>query len=337
MAKVELFNMTAEKSSSKTVGETIKNKPAMERATRENPDLIIAIAEAGRKVSNENEIDENILRRIIEADPELKLAAKESNFKKELSEFFGDIKDNRVVVGGNKLPTPGGSSDVKPGGGSPEAPSVGVSNAQNERLLALLNAIPYAYPGKIITDDHHNSLRQAVRFLASLLDDAAESEVFMLNFAPYLRPDIFVKNRQTNFDWEVIYDKASIPDELPQSDDDIVISGAFAVQLPDDALIRQMTVRGEGAFEQTKSPKSFKVNLFSQPLDGQKRDQKNDDLITVNLTEKRGVFKVTEKPSAEDEQRVDNSAFQYFVEAVWEGSFNTRKFEISSLQIICER
>lgn len=333
MAKTNIFGETAKMSSSKTVGETIKNNPAMERATRENPQLAIAIAEAGRLVSSAEEIDESVLRRIIETDSELKLASKDGKFKKELADFFAAVKDDKVAVGGAKILVPGSSGGGRTDGNLSEIPSLaGISDANNQRLLALLDAIPEAFSGRIITDEHHNTLRAAVRFIASLLDDAEKREVFVLNFAPYLMPADFEKIRERNFQWEVIYNQASVPDNLPEGDD-VTVAGAFAVQLPNEAAIRQITVRGEGELEQTRSPKSFEMMLFSQPLDDKRGSIK--EIVKLNLTERRGDFRVSERIS--DNIEVDNAKFQYFVSAVWTGNDNTRQVQIDSIQIVCER
>jgi hypothetical protein len=71
------------------------------------------------------------------------------------------------------------------GGGSGTA---GSPTAPSAQVRALIDAIPFANDGDVITADHHNTLREAIARIAGSVGDTQLARVSIESFAPQLLP-----------------------------------------------------------------------------------------------------------------------------------------------------
>lgn len=292
------------------------------------------------------------LEKIIEIEPDISDEI-EKIFKKkgiEMPEMFKppkvfEIPSKITPVPFDPFPFPQPQPAPQP---APTQPTPEIDT----KLQFLLSAIPIAHPGNIITSEYHNALRDAVRALASRIglnvNPAAEFKI--LTFAPDFKP--VPDNRQQILRWEVSLNNATLP-PVGEGDDSTVIGG-LQIQLPDNAEIFQMIVRGERQL-QPKSPQEFQVSLNRQKFGKDKRKQR---LISMDLKDvqkdnrETGYFEAKESIKLSDEEAgvasdrsaaslvsdrkiVNNESWLYFVTAEWTGSANVAKFEIYSIQIIC--
>jgi hypothetical protein len=199
----------------------------------------------------------------------------------------------------------------------------------------LLNKIKTAQEGHIITSDYHNSLRDTLEAIARrvgiTVKPASESKIFTL--APNFLP---INQRQPRqFDWKVTFNKAAIPgkeEEGPQIKGDFVL-GAFLVQLPDKAQIRKMTLRGNRDGDE-ENPVKFLVTLNRREFDDE--DANPEVLITFDWTLEVEIQKETQELKSPKLGQVDNTRYQYYVEAEWVNAGDSDRFEINSLQVFCE-
>jgi hypothetical protein len=241
------------------------------------------------------------------------------------------------------------SSGQQTSGGQLSTPEI------DTNLQILLSSIPIADPGNIITSEYHNALRDAVRAIASRIGLSVNpvAEFKVLTFSPYFvpsasgriaSPPVSPTNR-----WEVFYDKASIP--LANFDVKQPVSGGFVVQLPDNADIFEMIVRGERLEKDKPPPKEFNIKL--NRLKFAKTKLPPLTLIDIDLqTVKDGYFEESESvklSSAElntitvnasanvaERKSVNNENYLYYVTADWLGTDNnTAKSDIYSIQILC--
>ena len=313
------------------VGDKIRSRELLDKATRENPVLTIALADASRRIAEENRFSNELLEELLETEPELKTAASDRRFREELSGF---LKDSLVE-------RPPSTRPERPGGGrTPADETEDEKNAglteQNrrelmERLLVLLKDLELARPGDIITSEHHNSLVRVARLIAELLEE--RTETFTLTFAPLLLPlgrtrlrlDAVVDARG----WEISFNRAGVPTEGGG-----LVAGALLVGLPDEALIKSVIVRGQRVGESGRAPKNFTVTLAALELN--KTDAAPKPLVEIDLAEEKDDFIVRQAPKNKD-LRVENEKFAYAVFAVWEGTESATRFELNALQITCER
>jgi len=151
----------------------------------------------------------------------------------------------------------------------------------------------------------------------------------------------------------VTLNRAAIPTEIPTADLNRPISGGFVVQLPDNAAIFSMVVRGTRSGTAAPNPKDFTVSLNRVKLG--KETTEPAPLIVMDLKavkdgafDEKGSVKLTEsekdKINSEflittttiERQVIDNSTWTYTVVAEWTaGAQNAAKFEINSIQILC--
>lgn len=353
----ELFNILTKKSSPKTVGQQIKSNAAMEKATRDNPQLVIALANAGSAAAIENKVTDEIVKKIIDSDADLKIASQDSDFKRELSDMLKEINDGLVIVEGPKFNFPGstgGSKGDSTGGGNaanvPEAKAVAApsvsktkpSSAMYQRLLSIVAEIPTAKPGAIITDEHHNTLREAVRLIAALVDDAREAEELILTIPPYFKSsDVDQREDKTVAEWDIVFNKAVVPEASARQEQINKVQGAMIIQLPQNALITKITLRGKRLREE-KSPKACALFLIRMPIETDEKvtEKSNftlfDALAAFDVKNEKGLF--VKKIEPDDKlATVDNEKFLYVVSAVWDGDNSTDRFEFYGIQIFCER
>lgn len=226
--------------------------------------------------------------------------------------------------------------------GEPEQP---VSQIDLEIQL-LLNKIPIAHEGHVVTSEYHNTVRDALMAIANRmgLTVKAVSDLQVLNFAPNFQQ---VENTIL---WTVGFNKAIIP-QVPNADAPSVVKGSFPVQLPDSAVIDSMIVRGAraAADKEKQKPRTFTVNLNRQKFDTE--NPQITPLIIFDLADEKEKIKevndvkeslpddlddATARTRTLDLSRVNNQTYQYFIEAIWEGDNNLAKFEIYAFQIYCE-
>lgn len=222
------------------------------------------------------------------------------------------------------------------------------------KLQLLINAIPIADPGNIITSEYHNALRDAVRALASRIGLSVNpvAEFKILTFAPNFLPlqtAVAGATAAPNNKWEVLLNRASIPATGVNVQQPVI--GGFVVQLPDNADIYQMVVRGERLDKDKPKPKDFRVKLNRLRFGKDKFDPIT--LINIDLqslddgyfessqpiklsNQELNTITVGTQAVVAERRRVNNEDYLYFVTAEWLGSAeNAAKSEIHSIQIFC--
>jgi hypothetical protein len=219
-------------------------------------------------------------------------------------------------------------------------------------IQLLLNKIPIAHEGHIITSEYHNTVRDALLAIASRLGLTVKpvSDLEVLNFTPNFQPP--AASEPNSFIWISNFNKAVLP-QLPGAGAapvPLTVKGVLPVQLPEGAVIDSMIVRAARtiADKDKPNPKSFKIRLSRQKFDTE--PLLTEEIIKFDLADKKEKIKevndvlrslptfdpVTARARALDLRRVDNQTYQYFIEAIWEGDNTSAKFEINSFQIFCE-
>ncbi|HVE58871.1 MAG TPA: hypothetical protein VNB22_18705 [Pyrinomonadaceae bacterium] len=342
MEKVSNFNLL-EKNNTDDIGALIDKFPALVNATSKNSALTFALYSAANAVAGKTTLTKLQITQIINSNLQLKAAVANTRFKTAFLEFLKAAMKLKPA-GGKTIIGDSPSNDEPVDEGSDVTADEPGALEVNLALLALLNDIPIAHPGDIITSEHHNSLRSAIRALASLIDDTALTTTF--TFAPNFLPSAFdplqnggqgrlpVKGEDDR-DWKVLFNKAVIPTIGEMGGAGKNVKGGFYVSLPDEVLIKSMIVRGKRLDENidAQDPKSFHVSLFR--IEADKVGATPAALINIELSSVTGTFKRTENPGSS--VRVDNEKFLYFVSAVWVDEDDSAGFEIRSVQIICER
>jgi hypothetical protein len=112
-------------------------------------------------------------------------------------------------------------------GAAPAGPS-----QPSAQLQALLDAIPFANDGDVITADHHNSLKKAIGQIAASLDETQFAQVQTLAFTPLLQPVV------DQPPWRITLGKALGSDQGPDA------IGWMALDLPNGANVDSFRIRG---------------------------------------------------------------------------------------------
>lgn len=170
-------------------------------------------------------------------------------------------------------------------------------------LRNLVNAIPIAENGRVISSQYHNSLRAALLAIAGQLGADPTSGTETLTFAPSFLPS------GDEPPWSLSVGVATKPPEADRA------RGWFPLQLPEGVRLQSMIVN----YRKTESVRSFQVQLLQQPLN----DISTTALITVSLGNAAAPFQVTgsvqvaeARPAALEESVViNNSAYKYLVMA----------------------
>jgi len=332
-----------EKTNTDDIGALIDKFPVLSKATNNNNPLTLALYTAANSVAGKKSLTKQDINNIIKSNLALKTAVANDRFKAAFLEFLKAAMKLQPA-GGKIIPDDSSSDD--------EADEEAIDDTSDERgalevnvaLLALLNDIPIAHPGDIITSEHHNSLRSAIRALASLVDETALTTTF--TFAPNFLPAAFEPDEdgvpgrlpekgEDDRDWMVLFNKAVVPTIQQLGGAGKTVKGGFIVSLPDEVLIKTLIVRGKRLDEanDAQDPKSFHVTLFR--IEADKNGSVSAPIITIDLSGATGTFKRTENPGSS--VRVDNEKFLYYVSAVWIDEDDSAGFEIRSVQIICER
>ena len=331
-----------EKTNTDDIGALIDKSPVLSKATQNNNPLTLALYTAANSVAGKKTVTKQDIATIINSNLALKTAAANDRFRTAFLEFLKAAM--KLKPPGNKLPGDSASDEEPDEEKTDDASDERGALEVNVALLALLNDIPIAHPGDIITSEHHNSLRSAIRALASLIDDTALTTTF--TFAPNFLPSAFDQDPnggsgrlpqkgEDDRDWMVLFNKAVVPTIGQMGGAGKTVKGGFIVSLPDETLIKSLIVRGKRLDENidAQDPKSFHVTLFRTEPD--KIGSKPVPIINIDLSGATGTFKRTENPGSS--VRIDNEKYLYHVSAVWIDEDDSAGFEIRSVQIICER
>jgi hypothetical protein len=178
-------------------------------------------------------------------------------------------------------------------------------------LADLINAIPVAERGDVISPESHNSLRDAIVAIVTELGGAVASRNVTLTFAPtFLKvpksetsPGGFLPEWQINIGWAQCFQNQAF--------------GWLPLQLPDGSRIQQLHVDWGGS----GSGKQFVMNV---KLQRQYTDTRTtDDLATLSVgpvetlplfMESKAPF-TNPAPGREPADIVNNKVFKYFVQA----------------------
>lgn len=183
-------------------------------------------------------------------------------------------------------------------------------------LQILLNSLPVAQAGNVITSAHLNALRTAILNLAAKIGGAALSPTQLLNFLPAFAPG------SSGPAWSLSDGTALAVAKVGGGS----ASGWLPVQIPDGWAIQAMTVIGD----KTGSISAFTVELFKRALDGSEPQA----VMTTSLTRAADKFNVTTQASGTPPV-VDNRSTGYFVTADVTYSGDTSQARVFAIQIIC--
>lgn len=185
-------------------------------------------------------------------------------------------------------------------------------------LQILLNALPVAQEGHVITSAHINALRTAILNLAAKIGGAALSPTQLVNFMPAFAP------AEQSPTWSL---KDGVAKAGPNANGGSA-SGWLPLQLPDGLAIQAMTVLGH----KTGTITSFNVELFKVALDGTEAQA----VITTALSRAADQFNVTTQASGTPPV-IDNKSTGYFVTADVAYTGAESQARIFAIQVICSR
>ena len=191
-------------------------------------------------------------------------------------------------------------------------------------LQLLINAIPVAEEGHVISQDYHNLMRKA---LAAIVDQLSSTTTGAAVTASY--PPHFTQNGSTP-NWRVT-NGIAVRDPTGSSD------GWFALNLPQGSRIQSMTVKGR----RVAAVLSFTVKLLRVVIGDP--DGENVSVINISLKTAPDPFTAMQIPTApgglgptalEELRRVDNTTYTYLVTATVSGSAGTDLIQINGIQIV---
>ena len=306
--------------------ELLNRNRTLSRRTRQNPELMDSLKKAAETVKGENEMTLEVFMSVLKADPVLAEEARDKEFHDGLQNYLEAVVDEQQFKADPAKLLAANLTDKT-------EPSRFTLDDWRLKLLALILKIPDAHPGDIITSEHHNSLRNAIKALAMLIGDAEKTSIHTI--APIFLPIDEDKDdeNQGRREWKLFVDKAVVPSIREQGRTGGTIQGGCLVRLPDNAQVQSMIVRGRRLDDQADNPKSFEIvflqidpNIAKPPL---------KELIKFELKAEKGFFTQVEKPTSAIE--IDNEKFHYYVVAVWKDADNSSGFEVRSIQFICEQ
>lgn len=182
-------------------------------------------------------------------------------------------------------------------------------------LPTLINAIPTAEDGHVITPDYHNTVRAAIVQLAAVAGGVATSSVTLAY------PPIFFPVDDASRGWEPRQGLAT------RSDADAA-NGWFPVTLPDKSRLASMTVVGR-KFVAVPGALSLRVLLKRISL----ADLQTETLINVNLRDVNGEpFSRSGSPT---QPLIDNAQFQYYVQATLMNAPADLQIDFYAFQFAC--
>jgi hypothetical protein len=192
-------------------------------------------------------------------------------------------------------------------------------------LQSLVNAIPIAEDGHVITSLHHNSLRAALLAIVTQLGGEPVSGTVTLTFLPSFLPS------GSQPPWLLAEGVAT------RSAGASAARGWFPLQLPEGARLQNMT----GIGRRTGTVASFQLQLQRQPIN----DTPTTVLISIPLQNAGDPFQVTGSvqvagagPAALEEYRlINNSAFKYLVMASLVGADTAAEAQIFAIRVAYSR
>jgi hypothetical protein len=233
--------------------------------------------------------------------------------------------------------TSGGTSTSSGGA----APTTGSSAPQQQfgNLMAMLNAIPIAINGDIITNEHHNTMRSALLIMAAQLGLATKTVAIEtpITYAPS-----FATN-QGDTAWTIAQGKAIKPGAAAK--------GWMSVSLPHGSTVEKMKIFGRS----TGTTTGFTVKLIRQRFaTDTNKTPPETTIVSVDLktagdpfTKEGDVLSAAQAAAAasgsnagtqgikEDYEEVNNDIYKYFVVAELAGAANDAVAEIHAIQIVC--
>lgn len=190
-------------------------------------------------------------------------------------------------------------------------------------LAKLLNAIPPAVEGNVISTDHHNSLRDAILALGRRQSPVTPSITLAPLFVP--RPD------RENDTWVLIDSVAYAMKE--REDKTIYAIGWLPTQLPQNAKLQTLRVYGLREAVPVRNDFQFGVTLRRLSL---KNPDETIRLLEVSLRDITDFSQASSFPRAtnEDALIVDNSAYMYYILADLSNATANLSLKVSGIQII---
>jgi hypothetical protein len=184
-------------------------------------------------------------------------------------------------------------------------------------LLTLINAIPDAQDGNVITANYHNTIKKALVAIANQLGTAPGAQTVNLT----VQPNFITVGGGTA--WSV---------SLGIATSAVGSNGFISLNLPDGAVIQQMVAMGS----QTNPASKGFASLLALPLSG----TASTTLIQIDLSTGGSPFTLTGSPSPTvsgltaaalaNMLTVQNSQFKYAIQAEVLGA----GVQINALQIV---
>lgn len=297
--------------------------PLLSAAAKKSTSFALAVANAAEQIAQAKKYSEALALEIIKRNRQLTLAAQNTRLKAELLKYLKAVFDQKLdaIIIPTQPPSNEAPQDETEDETEAATPDIVLE------IMTLLNDIPLARMGDIITSEHHNSLRRAINALARGIGTSSDKTI--LNLSPNFLP---VNQRlPQQFDWTVTFNKAIVTSNADLKGDNV--KGAFAVQLPDNVKIQKMTVRGKRIGDEG-NPDEFAVSLNRLAYD----DPNGNAEVVVNVDMKTevGTIKKSSNAKSTNLSVIDNTKYQYFVMGYWENAGGSDKFEINSIQIFCD-
>ncbi len=197
-------------------------------------------------------------------------------------------------------------------------------------IQTLVNNIPLAQDGNLITSNYHNTIRAALEAIASQLSGAPTPTTVTLTLHPAFSP---VAN----------FPQFSLSIGVATLTGTGNAAGYIPLSLPDGAVIQQLTVSGANVNSLTSSKVSAFAYLQILAVTG---GGSPTTLIQIDLVPGGNPFSLPGTPNAanvpgitvtglKDAQTVQNSQFMYAIEVIVRGDGATQaSLEIFSFQLV---
>ncbi|MCD9185049.1 MAG: hypothetical protein LUM44_01340 [Pyrinomonadaceae bacterium] len=298
--------------------------PLLSAAAKKSTAFALAIAHATEIIAKAANYSDRLASQLIAANRQLTLAAQNPKLKAEMLKYFKAVFDQKLDTIFIPPPAVGDEPEIAEAEAEPELEAATPEIVLE--IMTLLDGIPLARRGDIISSEHHNSLRRAVNALARGI--GASGEQTILNFSPDFLP---VNQRlPAQFDWTVTFNKAIVPTNADTKDDNV--KGAFTVQLPHNVNIQRMIVRGKRIGDEG-NPSEFFVTLNRLAYDSPNANP--EVIVEIDLKTNVGPFKESANAKSASLGSIDNTKFQYFILGYWKNAGGSDRFEINSIQIFC--
>lgn len=204
---------------------------------------------------------------------------------------------------------------------------------QVQELEDLLDGIPIANDGDVITAEHHNSLRSAIGLIARAVRVEELAKVQTLTFPPVLLPEVGQNQ------WRIDVGIARGPDVGATDQTDAY--GWMPIDLPQGARMESMTVRGRRqgtvgtwavSLVRREIASADQANVFYTELQdlAEGTFSKNVPIVTPEDT---GLT----ASQIEDLRLVDNSRYRYLFYTAMDGAAAGGDISLSDVQVTLGR